>query len=64
MRGRQHRDDDANDGDRNDSADRHDQVQTRLIPPRPFSFPGDLRLRTHPPISLTGGATLGRKYCK
>ena len=44
-RGGEHRDHDAYDGDGNNHADRHDQADTDPIPPRPFAFPGDVRLR-------------------
>lgn len=45
LRRGQHRDDDADDGDGNDYADRHDQADARLIPPRLLTFPGDMRTR-------------------
>ena len=41
----QHGDDDADDGDRDDGADRHDEAEPRLVPARPLAFPGDMRLR-------------------
>ena len=45
LRGGQNRDDDTDDGDGNDYADRHDQADARLIPPRLLTFPGDMRPR-------------------
>ncbi len=45
LRGRQHRHDNADDRHSDNSADRHDQAHAGLVPPRPFPFPGDFRLR-------------------
>ena len=41
----QHGDDDADDGDGDDAADRHDETEPRSVPARPLAFPGDMRLR-------------------
>ena len=40
-----HRDEEADDRDRNDHADGHDQAQPRLVPTRPAVVLGDLRSR-------------------
>ena len=53
----QHGDDDADDGDGDNAADRHDETEPRLVPARPLASPGDLRLRRRQHASTLGYKT-------
>jgi hypothetical protein len=53
----QHGDDDADDGDGDDGADRHDKTEPRFAPARPWTLPGNMRLRRRQHASTFGYKT-------